>query len=78
MTKANASKITYECEKCGTKYEITIPYHFPDGTKFSWQLTDAMHPNCIMQYAPESGFPADHVVQWKKTERVRIESGESK
>ena len=76
--KANASKVTYVCEKCGTKYEITIPYHFPDGTKFPWAITELNQPDCIMQYSTGSGYPGSHIVQWQKTERVHIESGESK
>ena len=78
MVEYSASKVTYACDKCGTKFEITIPYHFPDGTKFPWVLTEGNTPVCIMQYAPGTGYPGDHVVQWQKTERVHIETGESK
>lgn len=76
--KANASKITYVCKQCGTKYEITVPYYFPDGSKFRWAISDCNVPECIMQYATGSGYPGAHVVHWTKTERIHIESGGSK
>jgi hypothetical protein len=73
MTKNVATRMLYTCDKCVTKIELHMPYHFPDGTRFPWESKEVAHPECPLQYAKDSGYPGEHVMQWKMTKRVKEE-----
>ncbi len=71
MTENIATKMIYVCAKCGTRLELVMPYHFPDGTRFPWTMEEMEHPDCPLQNAEDSGFPGEHVMNWKSSERVK-------
>lgn len=73
MKKNIASRMTYECTKCGTFIEVTAPYTFPDGHRFPWEMSEIKTPECPMQYAKTSGYPAEHIIKFLKAERVKEE-----
>ncbi len=71
MKKTIATRFIYECKKCGTYIEVVIPYTFPDGTRFPWEMDEIRSPECPTQYAKTSGWPAAHEIKLLKTERVK-------